>query len=299
MLVSAGRRVTCNVNLHRTCFARSALRYLTDDAATHKDIPPHVEDVKTHPIKTPITDLLAKHAALEKSIKRRISALTARATRLRREQERAKATEPEPVPRIARPALQPHQDLASFLDYAEEYNLKTTSTVFKGTLFEYTVAEALKAYDMSLNRVGKANDHGIDLLGHWSLPDSPALRVLVQCKMTKPVPAFIRELEGSYVGAPSGWQGDNVLALLTSRYAASPGTQQAIQRSKWPLGFLQINTEGVVRQFIWNATAIDCGLSGVGVASRYATTTDTPAVETSIALTWLGDPWPSKPQQQD
>lgn len=298
MLSTVRRRANCKINTTRQFRTPSCIRWLTEDAVTQPDEPTLNEEQKKHQVKSPITGLLAQHAALEKSIKRRISALTGRATRLRREQERQTATESEPTaPRATRSALQPHHDLATFLDYAEEYNLKTTTTVFKGTLYEYTVAEALKAYDMALTRVGKSNDYGIDLLGHWTLPQSPSLRIIVQCKMTKTMPAQIRELEGSYVGAPDGWQGDNVLALLASRHMASPGTQQAIQRSKWPIGFAQIDTDGAVKQFIWNMAATDAGLTGIGVTSKFCA--EPGKLESSIVLTWLGEPWPSAQRDQD
>ncbi|QIX00401.1 hypothetical protein AMS68_005918 [Peltaster fructicola] len=296
MLRTAGRHAGCHLIARHRFFTPLTKRYLTDDSTAQEGAQPAVERASP-PVKSPITGLLAQHAALEKSIRRRISALNGRATRLRREQERQNAESETVAPRAAPSALQPHHNLATFLDYAEEYNLKTTTTVFKGTLYEYTVAEALKAYDISLTRVGRSNDSGIDLLGRWTLPQGPGVRVLIQCKMAKTMPALIRELEGSYVGAPSGWQGDDVLALLASRHVASPGTQKAIQRSKWPIGFTQVDTDGVVKQFIWNTAAAEAGLGQIGVTSKFSA--ESSKVESSIVLTWMGEPWPSTASQPD
>ncbi|KAH0390391.1 hypothetical protein KCU89_g15644, partial [Aureobasidium melanogenum] len=58
-----------------------------------------------------------------------------------------------------------HTSLSEFLDYADAANLSPASTVYRGTHYEYTVAEALERLAFSLTRVGRASDLGIDLLG--------------------------------------------------------------------------------------------------------------------------------------
>ncbi|KYG45693.1 hypothetical protein M433DRAFT_48515, partial [Acidomyces richmondensis BFW] len=171
-----------------------------------------------------------------------------------------------------------HHDLLSFLAYAERSNLNKTSNVYKGTHYEYTVAAALESYNFILQRTGRSNDLGIDLVGHWMLPGSNGkvteafgsdIPVLIQCKFAKPTPSMIRELEGTYVGAPAGWNGPNVLALLVSTQQATEGVRAAVQRSKWPLGVVQVTRSGVTRGFLWNAVASEAGLQGLNVGVRY------------------------------
>lgn len=208
------------------------------------------------------------------------------------------------IPRITSMHLQ-HHDLASYLVFCQQNDVNTDSTVHKGTLYEYVVAEALKRFSITLERRGKAGDLGIDLLGSWKQPpvngQSRSQRLFVQCKLSKPLPALIRELEGTYVGAPAGWKGDSTLGLLASSHEASPGACLAITRSDLPLGFVQVTKEGIVKQFIWNDVARSSCLPHVGVTYRYGLaeerigkahrTSDKP-LDGSIALTWQGQPWP-------
>mgnify|MGYP004714626197 CR=1 FL=1 len=63
--------------------------------------------------------------------------------------------------------------LGSYLQYAKERSLGPTSTVFRGTLYEFLVGEHLKD-DFSfqgLKRVGGPSDKGLDLQGKWALRD--------------------------------------------------------------------------------------------------------------------------------
>nr|POE94435.1 hercynylcysteine sulfoxide lyase [Quercus suber] len=210
-----------------------------------------------------------------------------------------------------------HHDLPSFLAYTSRVGLDERSTTYKGTLYEYIVGESLSTLNFQLRRTGRSNDLGIDLIGHWNLPrrftSEPAIRVLVQCKAVKPTPSMVRELEGAYIGAPAGWRGEGVLALLVASQEATKGVRAAVQRSQWPMGILQITTAGVVKQFLWNAIAAQAGLEGLGVAVRYGDAGSNVAaairddeeaeavsnssesaassrVDSSITLTWLGQP---------
>ncbi|TEA20855.1 Secondary metabolism regulator LAE1 [Colletotrichum sidae] len=66
-------------------------------------------------------------------------------------------------------------------------------------------------------RVGGVSDNGIDLLGTWQLPSRrEKLKVILQCKggSQKISPSLVRELEGSFIGAPVGWRGEGVVAFL-------------------------------------------------------------------------------------
>lgn len=165
-----------------------------------------------------------------------------------------------------------HSNLATFLVHAKRSGLDENSTVFVGTHYEYSVAAALSRYGFSLKRVGGASDYGTDLLGTWTPPTTEQnFRVLVQCKAgTQRVgPNLIRELEGAFVGAPTGWRGHGVLGLLVSQRPATKGVRDSLGRSRWPMGYLCCSGHGAVRQMVWNQRAEEEGLEGFGVTSRY------------------------------
>lgn len=207
-------------------------------------------------------------------------------------------TEPGPRPLVypSRATPSNHHDLPSFLSYAERNSLSPRSTVYVGTHYEYTVLSALATHNFSLRRVGGASDYGIDLLGTWTLPSLPSpLRVIVQCKaLASPRPASIRELEGAFVGAPTGWKrgeglaGSNVVGLLVAPGPSTKGVRDAMGRSRWPMGFVSCAQEtGVVRQFIWNQAAVREGLEGIGVVFRHD---ENGGEEPRLVLTWKGRP---------
>ncbi|KAI7426391.1 hypothetical protein KC336_g6339 [Hortaea werneckii] len=228
---------------------------------------------------------------------------------------RKSSTDDEVPPRLLPPSSQKHHDLASFLEYAERTSLNPKSTVYRGTHFEYTAAQTLGDYAFQLRRTGRSNDLGIDLVGHWNLPGSSiaaagghqpseggvghAMPVLVQCKAGKLTPSMVRELEGAYIGAPAGWRGDGVLAVLVSTVSATKGVSAAVQRSQWPLAVMQIERDGILRQFVWNNKAAEAGLTGLGVTTKYASKTGDDGrqegVEQSIGLTWMDKAWKTKP----
>jgi hypothetical protein len=206
------------------------------------------------------------------------------------------------------PRLQPtpeakHHDLKSYMRYFQSTGLSEHSNVHQGTLYEYTVAKILQAFNFNLQRTGRRNDLGIDLIGHWRLPtqtkwDDETMPVIIQCKTSKATPAMVRELEGTYAGAPAGWRGDHVLGLLvTEKKSITRGVQQAAQRSRWPLGIMQVGG-GRIKQFLWNNVAKEKGLEGLGVAVRYKKWPDVVydeklpgKVGKEIVLTWMGKPW--------
>lgn len=164
-----------------------------------------------------------------------------------------------------------HSDLDSFLEHSKRRGLDEKSTVFTGTRYEYLVAERLARYGFSLRRIGGASDFGIDLVGDWTVPStSRTIRVLIQCKGgdQKAGPHLIRELEGSFVGAPPGWRGAGVLGLLVTESRATKGMRDALARAPVPMGYFCCSGAGVVRQMLWNQRAEDQGLEGVDVALR-------------------------------
>jgi hypothetical protein len=186
-----------------------------------------------------------------------------------------------------------HTSLSKFLSYADSVNLSPISTVYRGTHYEYTVANALERLAFSLTRVGRASDLGIDLLGEWAVPSRPApLNVLIQCKAEAPKPSMVRELEGAVVGAPVRYRGEGTISILAAAKEATKGVRDAVGRSRLPMAYLNVTTEGRVRQFVWNHAAVECGLQGVGVALRYLANG-----ESDVALTWKAMPWsPSLPK---
>ena len=182
-----------------------------------------------------------------------------------------------------------HHDLPSFLEYAARIDLDTKSTVFVGTHYEYTVQTALRRLGMSLKRIGGASDYGIDLLGTWSLPSmSQPLKVLIQCKALarKVDPSQARELEGAFVGAPSGWRGTGVVGLLVSQKSATKGVREALGRSRWPMGYVLCGSDGKILQMVWNRRAEEEGLEGIGVGLKYD---GGDQAEKQVILTWKGD----------
>jgi hypothetical protein len=173
-----------------------------------------------------------------------------------------------------RPASTNHNDLDSFLQYAERTGLDPKSTVYVGTHYEYTVAASLAAYGFSLHRTGGASDNGIDLLGTWSLPGPAAgepLRVILQCKSTaaKLNPGTARELEGAFAGAPPGWRGPGVLGLLVATNAATKGVRGFLGKSQFPMAYVACSQVGQVQQMLWNRRAEEEGLRDVGVSLRH------------------------------
>lgn len=180
-----------------------------------------------------------------------------------------------------------HSSLSTFLAYASATSLSPTTKVYLGTHYEYLVSSSLTRLGFNTTRVGGSSDHGIDLLGSWSIPSAPAsIPVIVQCKASATKASQIRELEGSLASAPSAWRGNNALGLLVASKPATRGVREALSMSKVPLGFLYVESdgEGRVRQFIWNNAAITrCGLEGVGVGLRFPTE--------DAVITWMGKPW--------
>ncbi|KAG9238842.1 hypothetical protein BJ875DRAFT_285134 [Amylocarpus encephaloides] len=182
-----------------------------------------------------------------------------------------------------------HNDLPSFLEYASRIELDKTSTTYVGTHYEYTVLHSLARLGLSLKRIGGKSDHGIDLLGTWCLPSQmETLKVLVQCKALarKAEPSLVRELEGAFVGAPTGWRGSGALAFLVTQKTATKGVREALGRSRWPMGFITCESDGKLLQMLWNRRAAERGLEGIGVEVKYE---GGDYSEKEILLTWKGD----------
>jgi hypothetical protein len=256
---------------------------------TEKPLEPETWTYKpVAPVVPQMPSLLEQQARLEQSIKKRVAyAKGVLATG-------AKVTIQE---------SKEHHDLVSFLTFAERKKLDPNTAVYKGTHYEYTVMESLKQFGFHLHRTGKSNDKGIDLLGHWMLPGKPhEIKVLVQCKVGRGTPSVIRELEGTYTGAPSEWQGGNTLALLATSHPLTKGVLEGVQRSPSVLGALHIDPLGLARQFCWNTVAGERGLAGIGVTTKYeevqnrGESAKEGVMQTirTVALTWKGQPFIAK-----
>jgi hypothetical protein len=181
-----------------------------------------------------------------------------------------------------------HNDLPSFLEYAARIDLDPQTTTYVGTHYEYTVQAALKSSGMSLKRIGGKSDYGIDLLGTWCLPSVPQpLKVFIQCRgyARKIDPSQVRELEGTFVGAPSGWRQPGVLGFLVSQKSATKGVREALGRSRLPMGYVLCNADGKISQMLWNRSAEQEGLEGIGVGLKYA---GGDLNEKEVILTWKG-----------
>jgi hypothetical protein len=100
-------------------------------------------------------------------------------------------------------------------------------------------------------------------------------------------PSFIRELEGSFGGAPPGWQGSNVIAFLVSEQPSTKGIRESLGRSSLPMGFISCSKDGLVRQMMWNFRAEQEGLGAMGVTVGYP---DSGKGTPRIVLTWNGKP---------
>ncbi|KAJ5387525.1 hypothetical protein N7509_010066 [Penicillium cosmopolitanum] len=198
------------------------------------------------------------------------------------------------LPTAPTPTTQ-HNNLPTFLTYASHTSLPPTSTVYVGTHYEYTVQATLRQYALSLHRIGGRDDAGIDLIGTWHLPERErerAVRVLVQCKAlkTKLGPNLVRELEGALRQAPVGWRTGQTAGMLVSPREATKGVRDTLARSSYPLFWLLVERDGVVKQVLWNSRAGEVlGLDPLAVENRYGTSlAEDGCITSQVALTWDG-----------
>lgn len=211
------------------------------------------------------------------------------------------------LPSPPSPPSQHHNDLETFLSYAEHISLPETSTVHVGTHYEYTVLQALRRYALSLHRIGGRDDAGIDLVGTWHLPERErerALRTIVQCKSLKAKigPNVVRELEGTFRQAPVGWRTDQTIGILVSPREATKGVRDALARSTYPIFWMMIERDGTFKQALWNSRAEELGIGPLSVETRYGTASEgaeSDSVIKQIALTWDGCDFPNMDQVEE
>jgi len=197
---------------------------------------------------------------------------------------------------------QNHNNLSTFLSYAEHISLPKASTVYVGVHYEYTVLQSLRRSALSLQRIGGRDDAGIDLVGTWHLPERErerAIRVLVQCKALKSKlgPNLVRELEGTFRQAPVGWRTDQTVGMLVSPREATKGVRDALARSSYPLFWMMVERDGTLRQALWNARVEELGLGPLAVEMRYGKVeSQSGALTKEAALTWDGCDIPNMDQ---
>ncbi|KAL4910067.1 hypothetical protein BDW74DRAFT_144377 [Aspergillus multicolor] len=192
-----------------------------------------------------------------------------------------------------------HNDLPSFLEYAQRTDLPEKTTTYQGTIYEYIVQSHLRASAFNLHRVGGKSDLGIDLTGTWHVGANPVtdppVRVIVQCKATKAKigPHVVRELEGvtarHFAVALARGSGGGVGMLVGPR-ETTKGVREALGRSAMPLVWMMVERDGRVRQVLWNERVEKLGLGGLGVeVLHHKSGEDADAeVSTEARLTWEG-----------
>ncbi|KAL8660649.1 MAG: hypothetical protein Q9202_006353 [Teloschistes flavicans] len=198
---------------------------------------------------------------------------------------------------------QSHNSLQTFLAYARSTSLSPQSAIYTGTYYEYLCLSTLSRLGFSLSRIGGRSDQGIDLLGTWSLPSippgHPPLKCLIQCKASKLkiTPDVVREVEGSFAGAPAGFSGEEVVGVLCAKREATKGVREAVRRSKRPVVWVMLEdwgaeegTGGMVRQILWNQRVSELGAEGVGVGVKYLPG-EKEGVRKEVGLTWRGELW--------
>ncbi|PLB40162.1 uncharacterized protein BDW47DRAFT_115991 [Aspergillus candidus] len=195
-------------------------------------------------------------------------------------------TPPTPTPNA-------HTNLSSFLTYTTRTALAPHSTTYIGTHYEYTVQQTLRASNFTLHRTGGRADAGIDLLGTWHVPGREhPVRTIVQCKAlkTKLGPNLVRELEGTFASAPAGWRTGDEVGVLVSPREATRGVREALARSAFPLVWMLVGRDGVLRQALWNGRKKEGG-AAVGLTWDGEELAGMDAVEGEMASAeerWMG-----------
>ncbi|KAK9477895.1 hypothetical protein V1514DRAFT_282065 [Lipomyces japonicus] len=147
-----------------------------------------------------------------------------------------------------------HNSLQTFQAYAIARKLDPASTYYRGTIFEYTVQDALGRLGFVLDRCGGRSDRGMDLRGTFD-HDHDRVRVVVSCKAwaKNPGPAHVRELCGVLHPDPDPTL-NPTLGVLACTCAATAGTLQAVRQARQPIAIAVVRHGGVA-QLAWNQAA--------------------------------------------
>ncbi|ODQ65449.1 hypothetical protein NADFUDRAFT_47102 [Nadsonia fulvescens var. elongata DSM 6958] len=148
-----------------------------------------------------------------------------------------------------------HFDEQSYLKHIKFTNKSLKSSVFRGTLYEYTVKNVLEncLSISNLVRVGGVGDQGIDLLGIWKLNricksnegKSPGglLSVVIQCKCTssKMSGKYFRDLTGVLNNLSRGTRDERrSIGILSAPTILTPQGHKQLLSTRLPLIYLQI-----------------------------------------------------------
>ena len=209
-----------------------------------------------------------------------------------------------------------HSSQHTFLAHSRRTGLNPASTTYTGTRYEYLTLSSLQRLGIELTRKGGTGDKGVDLVGFWHLPQwqhsvrtdsdtdqngpekaNERLRVVVQCKRistttkgSKAVgPSVVRELEGAFRGAPSGWRSrESTVGILVSTKAATKGVIESMRRSESALAWVlleEIDDEAVVKDAAVNAADATESQSSLeeehGRGEAESNDTDPPSIPTT------------------
>ncbi|KAJ2157678.1 hypothetical protein GGF46_004348 [Coemansia sp. RSA 552] len=198
------------------------------------------------------------------------------------------------------------------------------STVAAGTAYENLVVSVFNRLGADLERVGGANDRGIDFRGHWALPDHRPFYLVGQCKHyenRRIGPSVVREWEGvmsrqeidtlGLIAATRGFTTAAVRASLSSAYPIALVTldspllaaQNGLDLDKQDRSDLDKQSRSgpgaqtEISGFVWNRAA-DPFIGRLAVAKKHF---DVHRVEVAdpaqftIQLFWDGRPLPTDP----
>lgn len=165
------------------------------------------------------------------------------------------------------PVMKRFHSVQSYISQAAINGTSPTSTVFLGTLYEFTVKEQLeRRFGMSLDHVGGANDGGRDLAGRWDispmrqggepipirvggklikpmlLRKSPIMDVFVQCKCfnTKIAAKELRELCGVLNASVRAQDKFRTLGVMCAPSTPTAQARTLMDQSMVPLVFCQV-----------------------------------------------------------
>jgi hypothetical protein len=155
-------------------------------------------------------------------------------------------------------------DLYSYMEYAAG-NVNENSTVFRGTLYEYSVQRVLTNHFGALDvvRRGRAGDKGVDLTGYWNsaVDSEKQISFFVQCKSSaaKLNGRLFREMAGVYNLHAS--KSTSSLVIVASPSLMTQNSLKEFQRLTVPLVYCRIEYvlpvfDGKLQQY-WSAAVED------------------------------------------
>lgn len=101
----------------------------------------------------------------------------------------------------------------------------------------------------------------------------------------------MRELEGAFRSAPVvGWRGvSSKIGVLVCSREATRGVREALARSWFPLVWIMVQRDGVVRQALWNERVEGLGLGLLGVEVVFGPGGEGDGEGKRVGFTWDGE----------